>query len=171
MISSYTIFLIVLCIIAGIVAIAMNLWNDQIKNVWVWIGSIIIAGCISGTLGAVAGIGTSYILNLRTDASKSAVNNETSVVTETHTLYKFEDDTYLHCEKIWNGSYVYKYIIKDDRGKHTESIESTKVVYGENSDNPMVKIHSYETSNKLFNKLFNDGYVEFCVPAGYEVYQ
>ena len=160
--------LIIYCTIAGIifgVAVAIVvLHKEGCHGIKAWTKGIVIMAVLCGALSAAILLGFSYCIDIIPAENNKDIEY---TVTDTQTIYMFQDGTYFHYEKESYGSYICKYIIKDDKGKHVERVESSEVVFGENSDKPMVKIHSSKYTNIFSQKQ----YVEFCVPEGYEVYQ
>lgn len=151
-------------IVFGEVVAIIVLHKEGCHGIKAWTKGIVIMAALFGALSAVILIGFSCFIDII-----SSENDKDMVytVTDTQTIYMFQDGTYFHYEKESDGSYICKYVVKDDKGKHVERVESSEVVFGENSDKPMVKIHSSKYTNIFSQKQ----YVEFCVPEGYEVYQ
>lgn len=163
MIDSGVIFATLLGIILGTVVEALSLWEEE-SSIITWFVCIPCAMLMSALISFGASIGVSYVFNGM--MNESPIENVEDTVADVQTIYMFEDGTYFHYEKESDGSYICKYIIENDKGKHVEKIDSSEVVFGENTTDPIARTHIRNADTCL-----EETYIEFCVPEGYEVYE
>lgn len=163
MIDSGVIFAILFGMILGTVLEALSLWKEE-SSIITWLVCIPCAMLMSALVSFGISIGVSYVFD--GIMNESPTENVEDTVADVQAIYMFEDGTYFHYEKESDGSYICKYIVKDDKGKHVEKIHSSEVVFGENTTDPIARTHIRNADTCLEEK-----YIEFCVPEVCEVYE
>lgn len=163
MIDSGVIFAILFGMILGTVLEALILWEEE-SSIITWFVCIPCAMLMGALVSFGISIGVSHVFDGMMNESPTEKVEDT--VTDVQTIYMFEDGTYFHYEKESDGSYICKYIVEDDKGKHVEKIDSSEVVFGENTTDPIARVHIRNADTCL-----EETYIEFCVPEGCEVYE
>lgn len=163
MIDSGVIFATLLGIILGTVLEVLSLWKEE-SSIITWLVCIPCAMLMSALVSFGISIGVSYVFDGM--MNESPTENVEDTVADVQAIYMFEDGTYFHYEKESDGSYICKYIVEDDKGKHVEKIDSSEVVFGENTTDPIARTHICNADTCL-----EETYIEFCVPDGCEVYE
>ena len=163
MIDSSVIFTTFLGTITGTAFTALFLWEEE-SSIMTWLICIPLAILMSASTSFGLGVATSYAIDGM--MVESSAESTEYTVADTQTIYMFEDGTYFHYEKESDGSYICKYIVEDGKGKHIEKVDSSKVVFGENTTDSIARVHIRNADTCL-----EESYVEFCVPEGYEVYE
>lgn len=163
MIDSGVIFATLLGIILGTVLEALSLWEEE-SSIITWFVCIPCVMLMSALVSFGISIGVSYVFDgIMND---SPAENTEYTVENTQTIYMFEDGTYFHYEKESDGSYICKYIVEDDKGKHVEKVDSSEVVFEKNTTDPIARTYICNAGTCL-----EKSYIEFCVPEGYEMYE